>query len=819
MSDKLIEKNIVNEMQNSFLDYAMSVIVARALPDVRDGLKPVQRRILYAMNDLGNYADKPYKKSARIVGDVIGKYHPHGDSSVYFAMVRMAQDFSYRIPLVDGHGNFGSIDGDGAAAMRYTEARMSKIAMELLRDIKKETIDFQENYDGTEKEPVVLPAKFPNLLINGASGIAVGMATNIPPHNLSEIIDALIALINNKDISIEALFEIIKGPDFPLGGKILGRSGIYKAYKTGHGKIKVSSKYEIVGDEKHQSIIVSEIPYQVNKAVLVSKIAECVKNKTVEGIRDLRDESDKDGIRIVIDLKQNANPQVVVNGLLKNTELEKTITINMLALRKGIPEVLNIKEILEAYLEHQLEVLVRGLNYDLKKAQERAHLLAGLLIAVNNIDAIVAIIRYSETQEEAQNKLISEYNLTLVQAKAILEMQLKRLTGLEHKKLADELTQLETEITKMLAILNDQNALNNCIVEDLTNIKLKYNTKRQTEIIEGNFDNEIEDEDLIEESDIFITLTKEGYIKRLFADQYKTQNRGGVGIKAMSTNDNDEVNHILATTTHTDILYFSKLGKVYKTRAHKIPQASRQSKGIPLINIIDIDQTDIITNIIAVNDYNSGYLVIVTKKGLIKKTPLSEYLRINKNGKRAVSLDEDDCISAVFLVNENDNIIAATKFGKAIHIETKTIRPSGRSAKGVRLIKLNNDDEVINTCISKANDIIFTLTAKGFGKATLIDEFRIQNRGGKGIKNIKTTTKNGYVVSFKAIDKDTLAAHDLLILTNEGKMIRIDCNEIKISGRNTQGIRMIRLKDEDSVCQCEIVEKLIEENENNASEE
>lgn len=803
--DKIQQKNIVTEMESSFLDYAMSVIVARALPDVKDGLKPVQRRILYAMSEIGNYADKPYKKSARIVGDVIGKYHPHGDSSVYAAMVRMAQDFSYRNPLVDGHGNFGSIDGDGAAAMRYTEARMSKLAMELLKDIKKDTVDFQDNYDGTEKEPVVLPAKIPNLLINGANGIAVGMATNIPPHNITEVINGVIAYIKNREITIEDLNEIIQGPDFPLGGIILGDTGIKKAYKTGHGKIIVRSKYEIV-DGKNKQIIIKEIPYQVNKAQLVEKIAEVVKNKIIEGIKDLRDESDKDGIRIVIELKQNVNEQVIINSLFKHTPLETPIAINMLALKNGIPCVLNLKEIIEAYVDHQLDVLQRKLNFELKKAEDKAHILKGLLIAVDNIDEIVNIIKQSENNLVAQETLMKKFNLTEIQAKSILDMQLKKLTALESNNLRIELEELKKLINQITEILTSKEKQDECIIEELSAILDKYKSKRRTEIIKGNYSSSFDEEDFIDEQNIIITLTEEGYIKRTNADLYKVQNRGGSGVKAMNTNENDNILEIITTTTHSDILFFTDTGRVFKIRAHKIPDCNRQSKGLPLVNLIDINDNEKINKIIAIKDYDLDYLAFVTKKGKVKITKISEFNRINKNGKKAINLEENDTIISVMKLKQNQQIIAATKLGKAIKVDSSSIRPQGRSASGVKLIKLKNDDTIINACVCQDNDIAFTLTKKGIGKASKIEEYRMQNRGGTGIKNINLKDNNE-VVAFLTINETELLKKDLLIVTELGQMIRINAQDIKISGRATTGVKMINLKGEDVVAKIEIIEQ------------
>ena len=807
MSNKITEKNIVNEMETSFLDYAMSVIVSRALPDVRDGLKPVHRRILYAMNDLGNYADKPYKKSARIVGDVIGKYHPHGDSSVYSAMVRMAQQFSYRDPLVDGHGNFGSLDGDGAAAMRYTEARMSKMAMELLRDINKKTIDFQDNYDGSESEPIVLPAKFPNLLVNGANGIAVGMATNIPPHNLEEVIDGVVALINNKEITIEEISDIIKGPDFPLGATILGDAGIKKAYLTGKGSIKIRSNYEVVEDKKTPMIIIREIPYQLNKAMMVEKIADVAKNKIVEGIKDLRDESDKDGVRVVIELTQKANIDVVLNGLFKSTQMESSYSINMLALHKGQPQVMNIKEILQAYIDHQIEVTVRKLNYELGKAKERAHLLEGLMVAVTNIDDVVAIIRSSKTQEEALNTLIQKYELSDIQGKAILDMQLKRITGLEIEKLTAELDELLKIIEELITILSSEEKINEIIIEDLTSVKMKYGTPRRTVIVEGSFTGSIEDEDLIEEKQMIITVTKSGYIKRVSEETYKTQNRGGTGVKAMSTNQEDSISNIICASTHSDMLFFTNTGKVFRERTHRIPEFNRAAKGIPLVNLIGIEKEDIITNIISIQGYEDGYLVFVTEKGKIKKTRLSEYQRINKNGKKAIKIENEDKIIQVMTVVDGNTVIAASKEGKAINIAVDNIRSQGRVSGGVRLLRLSDQDIMVGCNVSIENSYALTLTSKGYGKATKIEEYRVQGRGGKGIKNINLTEKNGKVISFKVISAGEITTKDILIITKEGKMIRIEAENIKLSGRATLGVRMMKLKGADELAKAELVDK------------
>jgi len=809
MSDKINDKNITDEMNNSFLDYAMSVIVSRALPDVRDGLKPVHRRILFAMNDLGNYADKPYKKSARIVGDVIGKYHPHGDSSVYSAMVRMAQDFSYRVPLVDGHGNFGSLDGDGAAAMRYTEARMSKIAMELLKDINKNTIEFQENYDGSEMEPVVMPARFPNLLVNGASGIAVGMATNIPPHNLTEVIDGIIAYINNHDIEVEELMEIIKGPDFPLGAQILGNMGIKKAYLTGNGSIKVRSKFEIIYDKKERaSIVVREIPFQVNKSTLVERIAEVAKNKIVEGISDLRDESDRDGVRIVIELSKGITPEVVVNNLFKNTQLENTFSLNMLALVYGEPKVLNLKEMVKYYFDHQVVVTTRRLQFDLKKAEERAHILEGLKIALDNVDEVIAVIRSAPTQESAQNSLQEKFSLSERQSKSILDMQFKRLTGLEREKLENELLELIKLIEEIKEILASEEKINEIIKTDLIEIERKYGNPRRTEIIEGYIDSGMDYEDLIEEENVIVTLTSSGYIKRTATDVYKTQNRGGKGIKGMNVNEEDNVTNVLVTSTHSDIMFFTTSGHVFKIRAHKIPEFSRTAKGIPLQNLISITKEDKITNILSLKEYSDdGFLMFITKNGIGKKSKISDYERINVNGKIALKLNEGDNVNAVFTVGVNDNIFIASKEGKALVSSETSFRTLGRTSVGVRALKLLETDEIIGAGVIGEDDMILTVTENGFGKATHFKNYRLQNRGGKGVKNISVTAKIGQVVSVLKISENDMNDKDLLFITQEGIVMKTEVSNIKVSGRATQGVTLMRLNATDKVANVEIMEK------------
>ncbi|MGL5021188.1 MAG: DNA gyrase subunit A [Mycoplasmatales bacterium] len=809
MSDKINDKNIVDEMNNSFLDYAMSVIVSRALPDVRDGLKPVHRRILFAMNDLGNYADKPYKKSARIVGDVIGKYHPHGDTSVYSAMVRMAQDFSYRNPLVDGHGNFGSLDGDGAAAMRYTEARMSKIAMELIKDLNKDTIDFQENYDGSELEPVVMPARFPNLLVNGASGIAVGMATNIPPHNLSEVIAGIIEYIENNDIELDELMKIIKGPDFPLGAQILGNMGIKKAYTTGNGGIKVRSKCDIIYDKKEKpSIIVREIPFQVNKSSLVEKIADVVKNKLVEGITDLRDESDRDGVRIVIELSRGTTPEIVLNNLFKNTQLENSFSINLLALVNGEPKVLNLKEMIKHYFDHQVVVTVRKTKYELSKAEERAHTLEGLKIALDNIDEVIAIIKTATTQDDAQTKLETKFNLSEKQAKSILDMQFKRLTGLERTKIEKELCELIALILELKAILESQDKINSIIKTDLIEIDRKYGSPRRSEIIEGYIDSTLDYESLIEEEDVIITLTSGGYIKRIASDIYRTQNRGGKGIKGMNVNEEDLVTNVLVASTHSDLMFFTTTGQVFKIRAHKIPEFSRTAKGIPLQNLISLQKKEAITNILSLKEYpENSYLMFVTKYGIGKKTKLSEYERINVNGKRAINLNDGDEVNSVFTINEDDCLFIASKKGKALVANQESFRSLGRTSTGVRALKLDLDDEIIGSEIINPGEMILTITENGFGKATTMENYRIQNRGGKGVKNINVNTKNGNVVSAKKIKEKDFLNKDILIITKEGIVMKMEAEGIKVSGRATQGVTMMRMNKGDAVANVEIMSK------------
>ncbi|MCZ0702207.1 DNA gyrase subunit A [Natronobacillus azotifigens] len=791
------EINIGKEMRTSFLDYAMSVIVARALPDVRDGLKPVHRRILYAMNDLGMHADKAYKKSARIVGDVIGKYHPHGDSAVYEAMVRMAQDFSYRYMLVNGHGNFGSVDGDPAAAMRYTEAKMSKISMELLRDINKNTIDYADNYDGSEREPVVLPARFPNLLVNGASGIAVGMATNIPPHQLGETIDAVLAVSENPEITIDELMENhIFGPDFPTGAMILGRSGIRKAFETGKGSVTIRAKAEIEEQANGKSrIIVSELPYQVNKAKLVEKIAELARDKKIEGITDLRDESDRNGMRMVIELRRDANPNVLLNNLYKQTSLQTSFGINMLALVDGQPKVLNLKQALEYYLEHQKEIIRRRTKYELEKAEARAHILEGLRIALDHIDEIIALIRQSETADIARTGLIEKYDLSEKQAQAILDMRLQRLTGLEREKIEQEYNELLTLISELKAILADEEKVLEIIREELLEIKERFNDTRRTEIVSGGIDF-FEDEDLIPEEDIVITLTHQGYIKRLPSSTYRTQRRGGRGVQGMDTNEDDFVEHLVSTSTHDTVLFFSNKGKVYRLKGYEIPEFSRTAKGLPIINLLEIEKGEWINAVITVHEFEKdSYLFFTTKYGVSKRTPLVQFANIRKGGLIALNLREEDELISVRLTDGQKHIMIGTRNGSLIRFEEEQIRSMGRTAAGVKGISLRENDEVVSMEIIEDGYHILNVTENGYGKQTHESEYRITNRGGKGVSTCNITEKTGKVVAIKTVTGD----EDIMIITASGVLIRMPVEGISKTGRNTQGVRLIRIQEEEKV--------------------
>ena len=796
--------NISTEMKNSFLDYAMSVIVSRALPDVRDGLKPVHRRILYAMQDLGNTADKPHKKSARIVGDVIGKYHPHGDSAVYDTMVRLAQDFNMRYMLVDGHGNFGSVDGDSAAAMRYTESRMSRIAMELLRDINKDTVDYQDNYDEQEREPVVLPSRFPNLLVNGSSGIAVGMATNIPPHHLGETIDAVLALADNPAITTEELLDIIPGPDFPTGGIIMGLSGIRRAYETGKGSIIVRGKVEIEQKANgRETILVNELPYQVNKARLIEKIAELVREKAIEGISDLRDESDRTGMRIVIEVRRDANANVLLNNLYKQTALQSSFGINMLALVDGQPKVLALKEILYHYLEHQKVVIRRRTQYDLRRAEDRAHILEGLRIALDNIDAIITLIRASKTTSEAKTELMDQFNLSERQAQAILDMRLQRLTGLERDKIEEEYKELQLLIEELRAILADEEKLLEIISEELLELKERYADKRRTEITLGGAEM-IEDEDLIPVENSVLTLTHNGYIKRLPANTYRSQRRGGRGIQGMGTNDDDFVEHMLNTSTHDTILFFTSKGRVFRTKGYQVPEFSRTAKGLPIINLLGVDKEEKVTAMIPVGEFEEEkYLFFVTKNGVAKRTPVSAFANIRSNGLIALTLRDEDELIGVKMTSGDEEIVIGTKDGMLIKFKETDIRSMGRIAGGVRGIRLREGDIAVGMDVVDEGKEILVVTEKGFGKRTPQEDYRIQTRGGYGLKTLNVTDRNGSLVAMKAVD----GSEDLMLITIHGILIRMDISDISVIGRSTQGVRLIRLGEDELVATVAKVEK------------
>ncbi len=796
--------NISQEMRTSFLDYAMSVIVSRALPDVRDGLKPVHRRILYGMQELGNTPDKPHKKSARIVGDVMGKYHPHGDSSIYEAMVRMAQDFSYRYMLVDGHGNFGSVDGDGAAAMRYTESRMSKIALEMLRDINKNTIDYKDNYDGQEKEPVVLPSRYPNLLVNGASGIAVGMATNIPSHNLGEVIDGVLALSENPAITIEELMNIIPGPDFPTGGIIMGRSGIRRAFETGRGSILVRAKVEIEQKASGKEvIIVKELPYQVNKARLIEKIAELVRDKKIDGITHLADESDRNGMRIVIEVRKDANSHVLLNNLYKQTALQSSFGVNMLALVDNQPKVLNIKEMLYHYLEHQKVVIRRRTQFELNKAQDRAHILEGLRIALDHIDEIIALIRGSQTGEEAKNGLMERFNLSERQAQAILDMRLQRLTGLERDKIEDEYNSLVKLIEDLKFILANEYRVVEIIRDEITEIKDRYADPRRTEIVSGGAEI-LEDEDLIPVENSVLTLTNKGYIKRLPANTYKSQKRGGRGVQGMGTNEDDFVEHLLYTSTHDTILFFTNKGKVYRARGFEVPEYGRTAKGLPLINLLGVEKDEQVTAMIPMSAFKEdNYFIFTTKHGVTKRTPVSSFAHIRANGLIAISLRGEDELIAVRLTDGEKEIIIGTRQGKLLRFIETDIRSMGRTAGGVRGIRLKDDDYVVGMEIIEPGQEILVVTENGYGKRTPESEYRIQTRGGMGVKTCQITEKNGPLSAVKAVTGN----EDLMLITINGMLIRMDVKDISITGRSTQGVRLMRLAGDELIATVAKVEK------------
>lgn len=811
------EINISSEMRTSFLDYAMSVIVSRALPDVRDGMKPVHRRILYAMHDLGMHADKAYKKSARIVGEVIGKYHPHGDSAVYEAMVRMAQDFSYRNMLVDGHGNFGSVDGDSAAAMRYTEARMSKISMEMLRDINKDTVGYTENYDGSEREPIVFPARFPNLLVNGASGIAVGMATNIPPHHLGETIDAVLAVSKNPDITIEELMENhIYGPDFPTAGQILGRSGIRKAFETGRGSVTVRAKVHIEEQANGKStILVSELPYQVNKARLIEKIAELVRDKRIDGITDLRDESDRNGMRIVIELRRDVNPNVVLNNLYKQTALQTSFGINTLALVDGHPKVLNLKQCLVHYLDHQKVVIKRRTQFELNKAEARAHILEGLRIALDHLDEVITLIRESKTADIAREGLITRFSLSEKQAQAILDMRLQRLTGLERDKIETEYNDLAKLIGELRAILADEEKVLEIIREELTEVRDRFSDKRRTEIVIGGSDF-FEDEDLIPEENIVITLTHQGYIKRLPSSTYRVQRRGGRGVQGMGTNEDDFVEHLVSSSTHDTVLFFTNKGKVYRTKGYEVPEFSRTAKGIPIINLLEIEKGEWVNAVITVSEFvDDWYLFFTTKHGISKRTTLSQFAKIRKGGLIALNLREEDELISVRLTDGNKHMMIGTKNGYLIRFPEDQIRSMGRTAAGVKGITLRGDDKVVSMEIIEDGLHVLNVTSNGYGKRTPANEYRITNRGGKGIFTSQITDKTGAVVTVKAVTGE----EDIMIITVSGVLIRMPVESISVTGRNTQGVRLIRLQEDEEVATVARIETSEEEEFDDATEE
>lgn len=791
---KVISVDIKNEMKKCYIDYAMSVIVGRALPDVRDGLKPVHRRILYSMHELGLYPEKGYRKCARIVGDVLGKYHPHGDSSVYDALVRMAQDFSMRYMLVDGHGNFGSVDGDGAAAMRYTESKMNKIASEMLRDINKNTVDFMPNFDGEEKEPVVLPSRFPNLLVNGSSGIAVGMATNIPPHNLGEIIDGTIMLIDNPEVTVLDLMTKIKGPDFPTGATIMGKAGIRAAYETGRGKIVVRAKAEIEEENGRNKIIVTEIPYQVNKARLIENIADLVKDKKITGISDLRDESDREGMRIVIELKRDANPNIVLNLLYKHTKLQDTFGVIMLALVNNEPEVLNLKQILEYYIEFQKEVITRRTIFDLDKAEARAHILEGLRIALDNIDEVISIIRNSKTSEIAKNTLIERFDLSEKQCQAILEMRLRRLTGLERDKIEDEFNELMKQIEYLKAILESQERLLGVIKDELIEIKTKYSDERRSKI--EKILNEIDIEDLIQEEDVVITLTNSGYIKRISADTYSSQRRGGKGIQAMTTKEDDLVEHVMITSTHSDVLFFTNKGRVYKLRAYEIPDAGRQAKGTNLINIIAIEPDEKIQTVLTVtDDKKEGFLFMGTKKGIVKKTPISEFKNLRKNGLIAISLKDGDELLKVKNTYGDANIMVVTQNGYAVKFNEKNVRSMGRTASGVRAINLKDDDIAVCMDIAVDGEELLVISENGYGKRTPISAYKLQNRGGVGLITYKISDKTGKLAGATICKVDD----ELMLINSSGVAIRINVSDISVTSRSAMGVTLMRTTEDEKV--------------------
>lgn len=800
--DRKVAVNIVGEMRKSFLDYSMSVIVARALPDVRDGLKPVHRRILYTLYEEGMTPDKKYQKSANAVGAVMGHYHPHGDSAIYESMVRMAQDFTYRHTLVDGHGNFGSIDGDGAAASRYTEARLAKISMELLRDLNKDTVDFSENYDGQRKEPVVLPSRFPNILVNGNMGIAVGMATNIPPHNLGEVIDGCVAYIDNPEITVTELMQYIKGPDFPTAGVILGNSGIKRAYESGRGAITIRGMATVEETHNKHRIVITELPYQVNKKALIQRIGELVRDKVIDGISNLSDESALEGIKIVIDVKKEANANVVLNNLYKHTQLQTSYGINFLMLVDGSPRTLGLREIIEKYIDHQKHVIYRRCQFDLKRYKDRLHILDGLKIALDNIDRVIKIIRESADDDEAKAGLMSNFSLSEVQSQAILDMRLKRLTGLEKSKIEEEIAELEKLVKELEEILSSEEKILEVIKTEMLEIKDKYADERRTHIDMTAIDY-IEDESLIPVENVVITLTNKGYIKRLPADTYKTQNRGGMGVKGMATNEEDFVEHLINATSHDYILMFTNKGKVYRIKGYEIPEYSRQSKGLPIINLLSLDKDEKVTSLLKIsNDDEYKCLVFATKSGLIKRTDISEFDSIRTNGKKFITLKDDDELVSVKKTTGNDEILMASSNGRMVRFNEDAVRIMGRSASGVRGINLDGGI-LVGMEIVEPNEYVLVITEKGYGKKTPVDEYRITNRGGKGVKTVNITEKNGSIVSFKTVDD----SKDLMIITDSGIIIRLAVDKISTMSRVTQGVKLINLKEDSIVSSTSIVDR------------
>ena len=792
MQDKnLVNVNLTREMKTSFIDYAMSVIVARALPDVRDGLKPVHRRILYGMNELGVTPDKPHKKSARITGDVMGKYHPHGDSSIYEAMVRMAQWWSYRYMLVDGHGNFGSMDGDGAAAQRYTEARMSKIALEMLRDINKNTVDFVDNYDANEREPLVLPARFPNLLVNGATGIAVGMATNIPPHNLGETVDAVKLVMDNPEVTTKELMEVLPGPDFPTGALVMGKSGIYKAYETGKGSIVLRSRTEIeVTKTGRERIVVTEFPYMVNKTKVHEHIVRLVQEKRIEGITAVRDESNREGVRFIIEVKREASANVILNNLFKMTQMQTSFGFNMLAIQNGVPKILSLRQILDAYIEHQKEVVTRRTQFDKEKAEARAHILEGLLIALDHIDEVIRIIRASETDEEAQAELMSKFKLSERQSQAILDMRLRRLTGLERDKIQSEYDELIALIADLADILAKPDRVAQIIKEELDEVKRKFGDKRRTELMVGEVLT-LEDEDLIEESDVLITLSNKGYIKRLDQDEFTAQKRGGRGVQGTGVKDDDFVRELVSTSTHDHLLFFTNKGRVYRLKGYEIPEYGRTAKGLPVVNLLKLDEGESIQTIINVDSERSddAYLFFTTRAGIVKRTSVKEFANIRQNGLKALNLKDEDELINVLLTQEDMDIIIGTKLGYAVRFNQSTVRSMSRSATGVRGVNLREGDTVVGASVITDQDEVLIITEKGYGKRTVATEYPTKGRAGKGMKTANVTDKNGPLAGLLTVTGD----EDLMIITDKGVMIRTNVANISQTGRSTMGVKVMRL--------------------------